>query len=233
MNDSAIDVNNHNDIALRIALASRVLPETDPRRLMTVLDDCIGLPLTQEGLDRLTPGSMKQAANGDMGEIPGSMLREAIAFLKGDAGQNQEPLPEVVPYSDGDMPGSIKIACASNSAEMIDGHFGSCARFLIYQVSATEVRLIDIRTAIEADQAPGLDTDRAMRRAELVSDCNMLFVCSIGGPPAARVTRMGGHPVKIGAPMQAHEKIALLQERLDKAPPRWMTKQTQISEHIS
>jgi hypothetical protein len=33
---------------------------------------------------------------------------------------------------------SIRIACASNRGERLDGHFGSCARFLIYQVSATD-----------------------------------------------------------------------------------------------
>ncbi len=227
MNDSAIDVNTHRDIALRIALAARVLPETDPQRLLKVLDDCIGLPLTQDGLDRLTPGEMKRAANADMSEVPGSMLRQAIAFLKGDIELNQEPLPEIEPYCDDDMPGAIRVACASNSAQIIDGHFGSCARFLIYQVSPTEVRLIDIRSALVADEAPGLNTDRAMRRAELVNDCNMLFVCSIGGPPAARVTRMGGLPVKISAPIEAREKLFELQQRLQKSPPRWMKREVQ------
>lgn len=224
MNDSVIDINSHRDIALRIALAARALPETDPRRLLKVLDDCIGLPLTEDGLGSLTPSKMKQAADGDMKEVPGSMLRDAIAYLKGEKEQNADPLPEVEAYEDGDMPGSIKVACASNSAEIIDGHFGSCARFLIYQVSKTEMRLIDIRSGLEADQAPGLDTDRAMRRAELVADCSVLLVCSIGGPPAARVTRRGVHPVKISAPMAAKEKLADLQTVMQGSPPKWMAK---------
>ncbi len=224
MNDSVIDINSHRDIALRIALAARALPETDPRRLLKVLDDCIGLPLTEDGLGCLTPSKMKQAADGDMKEVPGSMLRDAIAYLKGEKEQNADPLPEVEAYEDGDMPGSIKVACASNSAEIIDGHFGSCARFLIYQVSKTEMRLIDIRSGLEADQAPGLDTDRAMRRAELVADCSVLLVCSIGGPPAARVTRRGVHPVKISAPMAAKEKLADLQTVMQGSPPKWMAK---------
>ena len=233
MNDSAIHLNTHREIALRIALAARALPETDPRRLLKVLDDCIGLPLTEDGLDRLTPGKMKQAADGDMKEVPGAMLREAIAYLKGDKAQNEDPLPEIRVYKDGDMPGSIRVACASNSAEIIDGHFGSCARFLIYQISKTETRLIDIRSGLEADQAPGLDTDRAMRRAELVADCSVLLVCSIGGPPAARVTRRGVHPVKINEPMEAKDKLEQLQAVMQDSPPRWMVKDIETREHVS
>ena len=41
------------------------------------------------------------------------------------------------------MPGSIRVACASNGGEVLDGRSGSARRFLIYQVSAETVRLID------------------------------------------------------------------------------------------
>lgn len=231
MNDSVTDVSSNRDIALRIALAAQVLPETNPRRLMAVLDDCIGLPLTQDGLDRLTPGVMRRAADGEMNEVPGPMLRQAIAYLKGDAKQSEEPLPQVEPYLD-DLPGSIKVACASNSAEEIDGHFGSCARFLIYQLSPNEMRLIDIRSGLDADQAPGLDIDRTIRRADLLGDCSMLLVCSIWGPAAARVTRLGVHPVKISAPIAAREKLEQLQTVMQGSPPRWMVKDIEARAHV-
>ncbi len=232
MNDSAIDINIHRDVALRIALAARALPETDPRRLLTVLDDCIGLPLTQNGLDSLTPSMMKQAAHGDMKDVPGPMLRQAIGFLKGDIEMNQEPLPEIESYCEDEMPGSIRVACASNSAEVIDGHFGSCERFLIYQISATEVRLIDIRSGLDADQKAGLDVDRSIRRADMLKDCNMLIACSIWGPAAARFTRFGGHPIKVDAPIAALEKLAELQTVMQNSPPRWMVKAAEIPMHV-
>lgn len=222
MNDSAIPFKTHQDIALRIALAARSLPDTDPRRLLSVLDDSIGLPLTKEGLDRLTPGLMKRAVDGDMKDISGPMLRQAIAFLKGEMELGEDPLPEIENYCDDDMPGSIRVACASNTAEMIDGHFGSCARFLVYQVSPVEVRLVDIRSGLSADQAPGLESDKNIRRADMIKDCDIVLVCSIGGPPAARISRLGGHPIKIAEPMVAREKLAELQARIKNNKPRWM-----------
>ena len=46
----------------------------------------------------------------------------------------QQELP-IKPYQEGDMPNSIRIAVASNTGEQLDGHFGSCHRYLIYQLS--------------------------------------------------------------------------------------------------
>ena len=36
------------ELALRIGLAARALPDTDAKRLFNVLTDCVGLPLTEE-----------------------------------------------------------------------------------------------------------------------------------------------------------------------------------------
>lgn len=229
MSVQAIELDTRRDTALKIALAVRSLPDTDPERLLKVLDDCIGLPLTQKGLDKLTPGMMKKAAYGDMSEIPGSMLRKAISYLKGEEDQDHEPLPSIIPYKEGDMPGSVRIACASNGGEMIDGHFGSCARFLIYQVSTSEIRLIDIRSAAEADEAPGLKVDRPIRRAEMISDCEMVIVCSIGGPPAAKVTRLGIHPIRLVSPLPAREKLSHIQTVMSNSPPRWLQKKQEAN----
>ena len=43
------------------------------------------------------------------------------------------------------MPESVRVACASNQGEPLDGHFGSARRFLIYPVSAEENCLTDLR----------------------------------------------------------------------------------------
>ncbi|THB62902.1 MAG: dinitrogenase iron-molybdenum cofactor biosynthesis protein [Gammaproteobacteria bacterium] len=224
MTDSAKNLNTHHDIALRIALAARALPGTDPQRLLAVLDDCIGFPLTQERLDGLKPSILKMAANGEFSEFPGESLRQAIAFLKGEEDLDQSPLPEIMPYKEGDMPSSLKIACASNSGDKIDGHFGSCARFLIYQLSSTEMRLVDIRNAADADQAPGLVADRPIRRADMLEDCSIVLVSSIEGPAAARVIRLGVHPVRLVSPKRAEEKLSEIQSVMACSPPRWMQK---------
>ena len=103
-----------------------------------------------------------------------------------------ESLPATEAYAEGDLPRSIRVAIASNHDEMLDGHFGSCERFLIYQVSPDAARLIAVRDALQTFHAE----DRNAARAALVADCQILYLQSIGGPAAAKVVRAGVHPVK-------------------------------------
>ncbi len=127
------------ELALRIGLAARTLPDTDAKRLFNVLANCVGLPITEDKLAGINLKTMKAAQEGEFSGIDEDLLKKAIHLLKhpvetGAAVQT----PTVVAYSEGDMPGSVRIACASNDAINVDGHFGSCSQFLIYQVSADE-----------------------------------------------------------------------------------------------
>ena len=38
----------------------------------------------------------------------------------------ERSLPCVEPYRVGDIPGSVRVAVASNEGENLDGHFGNC-----------------------------------------------------------------------------------------------------------
>lgn len=215
------------DVALRIALASRALPDTDPARLMRVLADAVGLPPTPKKLARLKVKDLKQAADGEFAEIESDALKLALDYLQGEAQQDDEPLPEVEPYAEGDMPDSIRVACGSNKLEKLDGHFGSCKRFLIYQVSADACRLIDIRRANDADapdDGDGSPPDKNRYRAGLIADCQVLYVMSVGGPAAAKVVRAGVHPIKKPDGGDARAAVLELQPILGKAPPPWLAK---------
>jgi len=211
------------EIALRIGLAARTLPDTDPGRLMRVLLDAVGLPITPTKLGRLKVAKLKSAAEGEFADMDSGDLKAALNLLKG-IGVQSEPsdlsLPEIEPYHEGDMPGSIRVACASNHETRIDGHFGSCARFLIYQVSDTENRLIDIRTAGAAPE----EEDKNAWRAELIKDCQLLYTVSIGGPAAAKVVRAGLHPVKLPKGGEASELMLRLSEVIATNPPPWLAK---------
>ncbi|WP_295402715.1 dinitrogenase iron-molybdenum cofactor biosynthesis protein [uncultured Thiocystis sp.] len=208
------------DIALRIALAARTLPDTDPARLIRVLKDAVGLPPTAESLAGLKVKDLKQAADGEFADVDQSVLKAALAILKGDSGIALDPPPATEPYTEGDMPDSIRVACASDTGEELDGHFGAAQRFLIYQVSAVEHRLIDVRTVGETR----LSDDKNADRAALIADCQVLYVASIGGPAAAKVVKKDIHPIKDDRGGSARDRMLALQHILaDKAPP-WLAK---------
>lgn len=209
------------DVALRIALAARALPDTEPTRILKVLEVAIGLPPTPKKLSALNVKIFKSAADGEFSSIDNKAIKEALAFLKGDKGVNEEDnTPQLESYKEGDMSDSIRVACASNKGEELDGHFGSCSRFLIYQVSATEVRLIDSRTT----NGPEATDDKNAYRANLIKDCNVLFIVSIGGPAAAKVVKAGVHPIKYPDGGNARQRMTALQKIIVDAPPPWLAK---------
>lgn len=119
-----------------------------------------------------------------------------------------------------DMPGSIRVACASKGGERVDGHFGSCPRFLVYRVSADEISLIDARPTESAARTD----DPSAWRAILIKDCHILYIRSIGGPAAAKVVKAGVHPIKILDDGNAPELLARLQKVLAGEPPPWLAK---------
>ena len=214
------------EIALRVGLAARVLPGVDTRQLLEVLKERVGLPLSEQRLSNVTVTHLKTGLASLDGEedhedtgISMEYLKLAVRYLWGEA--DVEPdLPKPQAYEEGDMPGSIRIAVASNGAQGLDGHYGSCKRFLVYQVSPEEIRLIDLRSAAGADEAE----DKNAYRAQLIKDCHVMYVQSIGGPAAAKVVRAGIYPMKVAEGGNAPEVLADLQQVMKGHPPPWLAK---------
>jgi nitrogen fixation protein NifX len=216
------------EVALRIGLAARALPNTEPRRLLELLAEKLGLPLTEEKLAQVTVTQLKDGLAGpDGGEdadqsggtvtIP--QYKEAVRYLWGELGV-EDNLPGIEPYAEGDMPGSIRIALSSKEGEAVDGHFGSCSRFLVYQVDQNQSRLIAIRSTVGAYEAE----DSNQYRADLIKDCQVLYVVSIGGPAAAKVIKAGIYPIKLSSEESARAVIAKFQGVLAGSPPPWLAK---------
>lgn len=207
------------DIALRIGLAARELDGVGAAELLQVLAGAVGLPPAANKLAALTPKQLRAAAGDLFADVDGDAVKAACALLSGKTAETLV-LPETDPYRDGDMPDSLRVACACANDELLNGHFGSCRYFLVYQVSREEVRLIDVRPT-EAADAGG---DRNAARAALIDDCQVVFVASIGGPAAAKVVRAGVHPVKYPHGGEARDRMRELQSRIDNAPPPWLAK---------
>ncbi|MGZ5059714.1 MAG: nitrogen fixation protein NifX [Methylobacter sp.] len=209
------------ELALRIGLAARALPDTDAKRLLSVLTDCVGLPITEEKIAGISLKSFRTAKAGEFLDFDTPLLTHALNILK--SGQENQAAGQVQQaYADGDMPGSVRIACASNDGINVDGHFGSCSQFMIYQVSADEARLIEIRPP---DIPEGLEVeDKNVFRAELLQDCQVLYIASVGGPAAAKIVRLGIHPMKLPAVETIADVIGQLQTVIAGTPPPWLAK---------
>ncbi|MEJ2435457.1 MAG: NifB/NifX family molybdenum-iron cluster-binding protein, partial [Pseudolabrys sp.] len=118
------------------------------------------------------------------------------------------------------LPGSIRVAVASGGGENVDGHFGACPYFMVYQGSPDEVRLIDVRATDEAETAD----DRNAFRAGLIGDCHVAYMQSVGGPAAAKIVRAGIHPIKLAEGGNAIEVLTELQSVMAGTPPPWLAK---------
>ncbi len=207
--------------ALRIAMATRVLSDVNSAALVAKLGAHLGLPVTEEKLSKVTVADLKLILSGEETvepDVDSASIELAVRHLWGDSGE-LENLPPLESYTEGDMPGSLRVAVASNTEENLDGHFGSCPRFLIYQVGRDSIRLIDIRSTLAADEAE----DKNSARARMIEDCQIAYVQSIGGPAAAKAVRANVHPVKVPEGGKTRVTLQRLQAVLD-APPPWLAR---------
>lgn len=218
------------EVALRIGLAIRSLPGVSVSQFVHGLASQLGWPLTETELARITVAQLKQALCGEFESVEDveervgvPRLKEVVEIMWGPD-REEADLPAVAPYAARDMPGSIRVAVASDNGEEMNAHFGSCRRYLIYQLSVREARLVALRSARGADEAE----DSSAFRAELIQDCHVLFVQSIGGPAAAKVINAGIYPLKFPDGGPARRYLGELQQKMASAPPPWLAKAMDI-----
>ncbi|MGR9045031.1 MAG: NifB/NifX family molybdenum-iron cluster-binding protein [Gammaproteobacteria bacterium] len=209
-------------LALRIGLAAKALPDTQPKELVTVLIACLGIPIDQTKLNKLTKKQYHQALNTVLSRtFPDASLDESLKLLREDDNEKLSR-PRLKLYRPDEMPHSIRVAVASLDGIYVDGNFTACKQFYIYQVSGEEQRLIAIRPA-EAEDSLKADENQSYR-AEVIQDCQVLYSQSIGGPAAAKVIKLGVHPIKISTVSAIRELLEQLQHVLSNSPPPWLAK---------
>lgn len=219
------------EAALRIALAARTLNNLNVRALVEALADKCGLPITEDRLAQLTVEDLRALLAGDYADqschvgVDADTLKAAIRLLWGE-GVAGSDFPPVQAYADGDMPGSLRVAIASNHNELLDGHFGSCERFLIYQVSPSEIRLVGVRSTLSTADAEDKNAARTtLAAAGPPMDCTPRIWQSL-----ISSARAGVHPVKRPIGGEARDMLAELQGRL-LAPPPWLAQIMGVPAH--
>lgn len=127
-------LNIDRETALRIALATRTLPDVELGTLIDILDQRLGTPLNLEKLSRITVTDLKTGLGSLDGEEDGEdisaglePIKLAVRILWGETSED-DTVPTPVGYEEGEMANSIRVAIASNSGNSLDGHFGSCLR---------------------------------------------------------------------------------------------------------
>lgn len=224
-------VNMSRETALRIALAARAMPGVGVGKLLEVLHQRIDGELTEQSLQTVTVNDIKIGVGIVDGEEEGedigtgldlSVIKEVVRILWGETLSEDMPVPVSM---DSMPPDTIRVAVASNNGEQLDGHFGSCLRFLIYQVGIDIAVLVDIRSALDAEYAE----DKNAYRTDLIKDCQVLYVVSIGGPAAAKVVKSGIYPMKKVDGGLAQDVLGQLQQVMSNSPPPWLAKLLGVS----
>lgn len=208
------------ELALRIGLAARVLPDTDAKRLLAVLSSCVAIPMTESDVANVPLETLKAAKNGEFSAMDETDLQEALNILGNKA--ELKIMPEVSAYREGDLPGSIRIACGSDDAIHANGNFANCAWFMVYQVSADEARLVDIR-GTEIPDGVKVE-DKNVYRSDMLEDCKVVYVASLGGPAAAKLVKLGIHPMKLATAESLANIVNQLQQVMAGSPPPWLAK---------
>jgi len=209
------------ETALRIALATKALPGVSVSELLEILQDKIEGTINEKKLSSVSVNDIKTGFSGDDGDFIGnfglSEMKEAVRILWGEKFASDLPTPQPI---ESVPPRSVRVAICSNNGEKLDGHFGSCLRFLVYQVSASWSQLIDVRSTIDADLAE----DKNAFRTDLIADCQVVYMVSVGGPAAAKIIRNNIYPIKRQKGGSADQIVEQLQAVIKNSPPPWLAK---------
>jgi hypothetical protein len=209
--------NINDNLALRLAVASKAISDIELKQFVALLVGQCGEPLSEKKLRSLSPKALREMFQASSVTVERSQVNQLHAILSSEQISPMEA-PELPEQTLLNGP-KVRLAVSSNNLERIDGHFGSCLRFLVYEVSAQGFQLVDVRPVIE-----NLSGDaRTSYLIELIGDCQLLATLSIGGPAAARVSRADILPLKQLTPQASRTILERLQTVMD-SPPRWLAK---------
>lgn len=215
-------------LALRIGVAARCLPGVELRPFMQALIRTLGLPITASKLENLRQRQFRRLGQGLLQGYSADQLALALAYLNGEESIEvlDPPTPIAKPYLEGEMPHSLRIAVASDTGETVGADFQAAKRFLIYQVSVDEIRLVAVR---ETPEIAG----KAKKLAQLkqIADCSLVYAGLISNITRAVLAELGIFPVSLQQPAMALEIAAGLRHTLGQQPPPWLAKAAGLPSH--
>ncbi len=115
----------------------------------------------------------------------------------------------------------MKIAFTTSTGESIDQHFGQCQSFHIWEVGPDEAAFLE---TVSVGEHGADEEDRITARAQLLSDCAIVYTMQIGGPAAAKLVAQKIHPMKTTTEVSLKATVERFQEVLRGNPPPWLRK---------
>lgn len=213
-----MDISISQTAALRIALASKLLPSIDLQALLGSLIQHLEPPVTEQKLQTISPKSFRVIVSALDNSLSRKEVTSALAMLTNQT-LGSLNAPKVVDQASLSGP-KLRVAITSNQDQLLNGHFGTSLRVLIYEVNASHYQLVDV-LPVEDDLKGEQRTEAIL---SLIKGCQILFTLSIGGPAAAKVTRAYIHPVKKLHPVDASEVLTELTKVIANNPPPWIQK---------
>jgi nitrogen fixation protein NifX len=207
------------EIARRIALAAKTLPNVEVRKVVEVIQELCSGDISLAALAKINAQNLQ----GKLLDATPAALAVAAKRLNGEEDNGGDTQANGLPQAEDNstpLTSAVRIAVASNEGELLNGHFGSCSRFLIYDINGSEQRLVDVRSTGDAENAE----DKNAARAALIGDCQVVYFMSVGGPAAAKVIRAGLYPLKNPGVEPARTALARLQGVMATSPPPWLAK---------
>ena len=122
----------------------------------------------------------------------------------------------------------LTVAFATADGLHVDAHFGRCARFDIYDITAQGTRLREIRAVATSDDDNEDHEDhedhRLQSRLDALAGCALVCVASIGPAAASRLVTSRVHPLKTAPTTTITSTLGRLQVVLQGSPPPWLRK---------
>ena len=218
-------------VALRIGMAARALPGVSVGRLLNGLVGNSAGRSHEDLLNRLTVTQLRNVSvrevdrrrrrlpTADVADrFSVALLKEVVEILWGQD-EARKTCRRRNPTRTATFP-VRSVRRWPRTAASSSTPTSALPRYLIYQLTPQECRLIDIRRADGADEAE----DSSAFRAGLIDDCHVLFVQSIGGPAAAKVINAGVYPLKYVDGGDARPHLNELRKKMGSLPPPWLAK---------
>jgi nitrogen fixation protein NifX len=126
----------------------------------------------------------------------------------------------------------MKVAFATTDAVNVDEHFGRAGMFCVYEVTPEGYEFLEKRVFAEGrDEEVERSRESASEhesiveaKVERLGDCRLIFMERIGGPSAARLSRRGIMPMKVGDERTIEGNLRRLLETIVNNPPIWLRK---------